>query len=180
MRTRVAAACCAAMIWGGAAVALEDGAFGVFLEDAAGDRWRVGSVSVSEGKYTATMADEGFGDYFLSMRPFRCLEGPEKLWCHVPYPYEITRDLSGELTDLEYDFLFVWKPAGEYGINLWNGVYYVLEEHGTGLRGAMYEMDMNLLAVPPEAGNLRPIRDVDLTEADRDSHWLPQMLVLPD
>ena len=56
----------------------------------------------------------------------------------------------------------------------------MLEEDGAGLSGAMYEMDMNLLAVPPDAGNMRPIREVDLTEADRDSHWLPRMLVLPD
>nr|MDJ0640618.1 hypothetical protein [Paracoccaceae bacterium] len=116
-------------------------------------------------------------DHFLSMRPFKCLEGPEKHWCHVPYPYEIRRDLSADLTDLEYDFLFLWKAATDYGIDTWNGVYYRLEADGAGFAGTLHELDLGQLAVPPAAGELRPIAEKDLHEADPESHWLPRLIV---
>ena len=111
------------------------------------------------------------------MRPFRCLEGPQKHWCHVPYPCAIDRSLGEDVVDLEYDFLFVWKGGTEYGINLWNGVYYKLAEQDGALIGAMHEMDMNLLAVPPAAGEMRPIASKHLHQAEPDSHWLPVMVI---
>ena len=119
-----------------------------------------------------------YGDHFLSMRPFKCLEGKAKYWCRVPYPYENRHVVSaGDLTDLEYDLLFLWKGATEYGINMWNGVYYRLEIEGTRLVGRLHEVDMDPLGVPPEAGNLRPIVAKDLHEADPDGHWLPVLVI---
>ncbi|MCC1491914.1 hypothetical protein [Cognatishimia sp. F0-27] len=159
------------------AAALADGTYAVTLHDSSDTAWPVATIEVSGAQYQVAMGSDGFGDYFLSMRPFKCLEGPDTLWCHVPYPYEIARRLAGEVTDLEYDFLFVWKPSGEYGIDLWNGVYYDLEPEGSGLVGEMKAIDMGRLAVPPEAGNLRPIRAVDLDEIETDGHWLPRMRV---
>jgi hypothetical protein len=131
-----------------------------------------------DDSYELTWDESRFGDYFLSMRPFKCLEGPDKLWCRVPYPYEIHRSLQdGDLTDVEYDLMFVWKKAGEYGINMWNGVYYQLSEKGEQFEGKLNEIDMNVLAAPPEDGNLRPIGPQDITEADPESHWLPRLVI---
>jgi hypothetical protein len=150
----------------------------VFLEATDGARIEIASVEMAaDGTYSVSMNDAVFTDHFLSMRPFKCLEGANKNWCHVPYPYEIRRDVSGDLIDLEYDFLFVWKGATEYGINMWNGVYYRLDENGDAMTGVMYEMDMNQLAVPPAAGELRPVKDSDLHESDPDSHWLPKLVI---
>ena len=73
--------------------------------------------------------------------------------------------------------MFVWKNQGEYGIDLWNGVYYVLAPDGDRLVGTMHEIDMNVLASPPEKGNLRPVTEGDLEEADTDSHWLPKLTI---
>ena len=154
-----------------------DGAREVFLQSADGTRIKVADLTVDAGRYAVTLAEAPFTDHFLSMRPFRCLEGADKHWCHVPYPYENRRDISDDLTDLEYDFLFLWKGATEYGINMWNGVYYVLEEDGDRLIGTLHEMDMDILAVPPEAGDLRPVTPVDLEPGDPDSHWLPMLVV---
>ena len=151
----------------------------VTLETADGEVVEIATLSGEGAGYDVEMANTSFSDHFLSMRPFRCIEGPEKTWCHVPYPYEIARDTSAELTDLEYDFLFVWKGKGDYGINMWNGVYYVLEEAGGSYLGRMHEMDMDILAVPPPAGELRPIGEFDLEPADPDSHWLPTLRILP-
>jgi len=146
-----------------------------------GEPITVGEVTFREGTdagYTLTYDDTLFTDHFLSMRPFKCLEGAEKLWCRVPYPYDIKREVSdADLTDLEYDLMFVWKNEGEYGIDLWNGVYYSLQAEDEKLIGVMNDFDLNELASPPEDGNLRPIAQDILEEADADSHWLPRLTI---
>ncbi|MEP1201301.1 MULTISPECIES: hypothetical protein [Rhodobacterales] len=150
----------------------------VFVEDIEGARIKVAELSLeTDGIYQVIMAEEPFADHFLSMRPFKCLEGPVKQWCHVPYPYEIKRDVSSDLTDLEYDFLFVWKNATEYGINMWNGVYYKLSEENGQWTGVLHEMDMDALSAPPPAGELRPLSEKDLHPSDPESHWLPRLVI---
>ncbi|WP_146344389.1 hypothetical protein [Falsiphaeobacter marinintestinus] len=154
----------------------------IALEDAQGTRTVIGSVSFmptdSGIAYEIAAEDAVYANHFLSMRPFKCLESPEKHWCYVPYPYEIRRVVTpDDLTDLEYDLLFLWKGATEYGINMWNGVYYKLEVDGDRLVGQLHEMDMNLLSAPPPAGELRPLSEGDLHESDPDSHWLPVVVI---
>lgn len=150
----------------------------VFLEDLQGTRIEIATLEIDpEGSYSLEMAEAPFENHFLSMRPFRCLEGPQKNWCYVPYPYEIKRNISDDLVDLEYDFLFVWKDAKDYGINMWNGVYYKIEEVEGQLTGALHEMDMDKLSAPPPAGELRPVQAKDLHESDPESHWLPRLVI---
>lgn len=152
------------------------------LAEVGGEQHAMGTISFSKTNgqttYTIDWNDQSFAEHFLSMRPFKCFEGSSKHWCRVPYPYDIKRTVSAaDLTDLEYDLLFIWKGSAEYGINMWNGVYYQLEIDGNKLVGKINEMDMDKLGVPPEAGNLRPIREVDLEEGDPDSHWLPYLII---
>lgn len=154
--------------------------FGVYLEDGTGREIRVATLRTEGGAYSLAMEAAPFTDHFLSMRPFKCIEGPAVHWCHLPYPYEIARDLSADLTDLEYDLLFVWKPAGEYGIDLWRGVYYRIEPEAAGYRGTLWETDLDRLGVPPAAGEMRPIQVSDLSEADPESFWLPYLRIRPE
>ncbi|ATF20366.1 hypothetical protein [Phaeobacter gallaeciensis] len=92
---------------------------------------KIAKVTFAEDRsYVIEMGQEPFKSHFLSMRPFRCLEGLNKHWRHVPYPFEIHRDISADLTDLEYDFLFIWKGATDYGINMWNGIHYKIQSEG--------------------------------------------------
>ncbi len=150
----------------------------VFLEDAQGTRIQIAALEVGvDGGYELSLKEGPFADHFLSMRPFKCLEGPKKHWCHVPYPYEIKRNIAQDLTDLSYDFLFVWKDANDYGINMWNGVFYQFEQTGETLTGTLYEMDMDTLSAPPPPGELRPVKASDLHESDPDSHWLPRVVI---
>ncbi|MEM8789266.1 MAG: hypothetical protein AAGE76_13490 [Pseudomonadota bacterium] len=150
----------------------------VFLESRDGTRIRISTVQIAPGgTYTVQMAADPFTDHFLSMRPFKCLEGPDKHWCHIPYPYQISRQAGPDLTDLEYDFLFIWKGAGDDGIDMWNGVYCVLEDTGDRLVGRLHEVDMDILAAPPADGDLRPIGTGDLEPGGPDSHWLPRLLI---
>lgn len=155
-----------------------EGSHRVFLEANDGTRIEIARIEAEAGAYALTMRQAAFEDHFLSMRPFKCLEGPQKHWCHVPYPYEIRRQVTTEdLVDLEYDFLFVWKGATEYGINMWNGVYYVLEQDGDQLIGRLHEMDMDILSAPPDPGELRPVTIDDLEPGEPESHWLPVLVV---
>ena len=162
-----------------AAVAAEGEERTISLIDGAGTALPVARLHLAPDGTFAVDWDEGlFADHFLSMRPFRCLGGPEKLWCRVPYPYENRRSLAGgDLTDLEYDLLFVWKDAGDYGIDLWNGVYYRLNEAGGAIEGRLHEIDLDVLSAPPGPGVLRPIRDQDLSEGVPESHWLPALRI---
>lgn len=49
----------------------------VFLEDIQGTRIEIATLNFdAEGSYSLEMAEAPFSDHFLSMRPFKCLEGP--------------------------------------------------------------------------------------------------------
>ena len=63
---------------------------------------------------------------------------------------------------LEYEFLFIERSPTEYGIDPYNGRYYVLEERDGALIGEPRAVDLNLLASPPESGVARPIGEADL------------------
>ncbi|WP_350333131.1 hypothetical protein [Coralliovum pocilloporae] len=154
----------------------------VLLRDEAGQTHQIGSVRFEAGadgsRYHFTLNDAVFKDHFLSMRPFKCLEGKDKHWCYVPYPYNNRHTVSDrDLTDLEYDLLFVWKGATDYGINMWNGIYYRLAVEDGRLKGTLHEMDMDRLSAPPEDDDFRPLEDKHLHEADPDSHWLPFLII---
>lgn len=155
----------------------------IYLHDQSGARHPIASIQFAPAQdgsssYSLSIQDAGFGDYFLSMRPFQCLEGAQKHWCYVPYPYENARTIrADDLTDLEYDLLFIWKGATEYGINMWNGVYYDLDLRDGTITGTLSEMSMDVLSVPPAPENTRPIRSADIHPADPDSHWLPFLVI---
>ncbi len=124
-----------------------------------------------------------FSDHFLAMRPFRCLTEEQKKLslCYLAYPYENKRFISkDDLTDLEYDLLFIRRNSNDYGINPWNGSYYRLEWQDAKIIGDLHEVDLDILAVPPEADNLRPINIGDLTAIeDANNYWFPKLLIEP-
>lgn len=186
VRSNLAIGVAAAISLSGAAAGAEplSGTKTIALVDAANAKTVIGEVVFTpdgesgRAAYEISWRESAFADHFLSMRPFECLEGPAKHWCRVPYPYEIGRSVAADdLTDLEYDLLFLWKGASEYGINMWNGVYYKLSIEEERLVGRLHEMDMNVLSAPPEKGDLRPVREADLEEGDPDSHWLARVVI---
>lgn len=166
----------------GSAFALEAGDYRIGLQDAQGAIRELGRLTLepvaSAGfSYRIDWDDSRFKDYFLSMRPFNCIPHPVQLVCHLAYPYEIRRIISEQdLTDLEYDLLFLHKTPTEYGISAWNGLYYDLSVSADGLIGELRETDLNVLQAPPEGGNLRPIDPNELYEPS-DRHW-PRRVVI--
>lgn len=129
--------------------------------------------------YTISIDDSKFSDHFLSMRPFKCFQGPKQMLCYLPYPYEKTKKISAnDLGDLEYDLLFIHRKSTDYGIDPWNGVYYKLTlGKNANLTGILKEVDLDILAAPPEQGVTRPITDTDLNDAETSGHSYPKLAI---
>lgn len=136
-------------------------------------------ISTENGyAYNLNLDTQILQEEFLSMRPFQCLDYSGQKVCHLQYPYEIKRNITDtDLTDLEYDLLFLHKTPEEYGINAWNGLYYQLQSTGDLISGELYEVDLNVLAVPPAEGITRPITDDMLHKADTGVHAFPRIVI---
>ena len=129
--------------------------------------------------FEVTLDASRFSDHFLSMRPFQCIEHVKQTICHLQYPYKTRRHITRkDLTDLEYELLFLHKKKGEYGINAWNGIYYKLSLNSDGtISGVLNEADMNVLASPPAQDYDRPIGEADLTEGEPPQYRFPTLLI---
>lgn len=117
-------------------------------------------------------------EHFLSMRPFKCLDLERQTVCHLPYPYELSGEVRPpDFRDLDYRLLFLFKDAGEYGINFENGYYFRFEQDGERLIGTRYETNMDQLASPPADGIRYPLDEAELYESEGDSHRLIRLIV---
>lgn len=157
-----------------------DTAAKVFLSNADGERLYIGELDSSAAEeghnFKFELATEEFGNYFLSMRPFRCLENGARMLCYLPYPYDKPTSFSdAEMRPLEYDLLFIHRSAAEYGIDPWNGLYYKMQWVEGKLQGQAHAVDLNVLASPPENGEIYPLSDVDLHRLDPAQVWLPTL-----
>ena len=167
----------------GLAAAVLEGEKTIYLVSRSGEELAIGTARFrAQGEassYELTIEGDMFSEHFLSMRPFRCIEDAAQTVCHLPYPHALRRQVSGgDLTDLEYDLLFLHKASGEYGINFWNGIYYRLSLAADGsITGALRETDMNELASPPAEEYGRLIGPDKLSEADGDNHRFPKLVI---
>lgn len=181
--TRVKTAATATPVTYSATTKLPLGAKTISLVSHTGERIEIGDIEFTETENSGTRAfkltlrEAPFQDEFLSMRPFRCLPDRKEMWCYLAYPYEIESIISAsDLQPLEYSLLFLFKPPTGYGIDAWNGLYFKLELDGQGnLTGTVQETDMNVLAVPPDAGVTRPISHDALTAVEPDTHRFYQL-----
>lgn len=115
------------------------------------------------------------GEYFLAMRPFRCLVGQKEHLCW--FPYEVEPLVSeGDLTPLEYSLMFLRRKPAALHLNPADGVYYRLRLTPKGLEGKLYEVDMEPIVVPGD-DRKRPIKPGMLHETDGASHWLPRLVI---
>lgn len=164
------------------AVSVLSGEKTITLLSASNQALVIGKISFNQQgdrvTYTISLEDSVFSDEFLSMRPFKCISQANQMACNLVYPYKKLGYITeNNLTDLEYDLLFLHKSATEYGINAWNGLYYDLELNDEGLVGTLKEVDLNVLASPPEEGDLRPITEDMLHEADPEHHLFPSVTI---
>lgn len=162
------------------AAALE-GNKAIVLIDAGGNELEIGRVTFraqERGIGIDVKLDEGkFTDKFLSMRPFLCIERKKQAMCHLAYPYKTRKTITpDDMTDLEYELLFLHKKSSEYGINPLNGIYYDLTKgKDERIQGVLMEIDMNIIAVPPEKEYARPISSADLFKGDAAKYQFPRL-----
>lgn len=128
--------------------------------------------------FSLQLHHERFKDFFLSMKEFKCLEGPEEIQCHVPYPYPnpatITKD---DLRWLEHALLFLFKSPADFGARLWNGLYYRMDITEQGIVGTPQAVDLNLISAPPDDASVPPFGAAERTEITPGSHWISRLTI---
>lgn len=154
----------------------------VTLESNQGEMIDIGRINFKPAdagyEYTLSLDDEKFSDEFLSMRPFKCMKKSGLMICQMKYPYANEKIISDEnLLSLEYDLLFLHKTPEEYGIDAWNGLYYKMNITDGRIEGVLHEVDLNVLAAPPEKGVIRPVTYNMLYLADPNVHWFPKLTI---
>ena len=155
----------------------------IYLVGQNGDETEVGDVTFSKNEnatydVNVEMDNSQFEDQFLSMRPFRCLSESSEWFCYLPYPYELTKTItSDDLTELEYQLLFIWKSPKNFGIDAWNGVYYKLTANPDGsISGQLLQGDLNVLADPP-APYSHPIDLAEFIEEGANNRLYPSLVI---
>jgi hypothetical protein len=119
--------------------------------------------------------DAKFAERFLAMRPFRCLESSTVALCHFPYP-GAGQISATDLTDLEYQLMFLRKPRAALSLDSRDGQYYELRWTEQGIDGVLRAVDMEPIIVPgPDTK--RPIRREQLEPVDPATAWLPYLRI---
>lgn len=157
----------------------------VELVQADGQAVPIGHVQFAsdDGEHAAikvTVEGEAFTDQFLSMRPFNCITHDVEWFCHLPYDYPLNNVVTqDDLTDLEYQLLFILKSPTEFGIDAWNGVYYRLSpDDNGGWTGHLLQGDLNVLSSPPADGE-RPIALTEFIDDEADRRRFPTLRIKP-
>lgn len=156
------------------------GSRGVWLSNAEGERQRIGSIVFTPAgdgrtRFKLTM-EESLEEYFLAMRPFRCLTGPRQRLCHFPVEREAPLISADDLVPLEYALLFMRTAPKSLHIDPFNGLYYRMRLTPQGIVGQVHDVDMDPFITPdsvPVERRQRPIGATDLAPGDPSSHWLP-------
>jgi hypothetical protein len=155
----------------------------VSLQDADGARTPIGVLTLS-GSGNARSARfepdaQRFGERFLAMRPFRCLDGPKWSYCH--FPQVTARRGEDDLADIEYALMFMRKPRASVSLDPSQGLYYRLAPNGAGgWSGRLHEADMAPFVDPAAARDRsRPLKPADLHAVDAARAWMPVLLIEP-
>ena len=157
---------------------------GIYLVDAQQNETRVGDISftdIDDGKTVVRVEidNDQFTDHFLSMRPFRCIEGDTEWFCYLQYPYDLRSVITvDDLSDLEYQLLFLLKKPTEFGIDAWNGLYYKLGFEADGsITGKLMEGDLNSLQSPPSEKYAKPIDLGEFIPANPSTRLFPTLRI---
>jgi hypothetical protein len=128
--------------------------------------------------FKLTMDHARFTDHFLSMKEFKCLEAPEEVVCHVPYPYKNPAVVADkDYAWLEHHLLFLFKQPRDFGAKLWNGLYYRLERDEAGLIGIPQAVDLNLISAPPDDLTTPPYGVAQRDDIAAGSRWISRLLI---
>jgi hypothetical protein len=128
--------------------------------------------------FTLKLDHSHFKDHFLSMREFKCLEGPGEIACHVPYPHANPATVSAsDLAWLEHSLLFLYKQPTDFGAKLWNGLYFRFERSERGLIGRPQAIDLGRISAPPARPDVPPYPAPQRDEIRAGSRWIDALLI---
>lgn len=182
MATRALLALALLLAAGSTGAAALTGTRQIVLSNAAGERHVIGKVHFSDagnGKSAFTVEmDDVMQDYFLAMRPFRCLTGSWQRLCWFPVRNEESVISDDDLLPLEYALMFMRSKPKDLHMNPFNGLYYKLRRDGDKLLGKLFEIDMEPFIVPdsrPPQERKRPLKDREFNDADAVTNWLPTL-----
>lgn len=156
----------------------------IVLGNARGERVEIGKVVFTPedggvSRFEVTM-DARLEEYFLAMRPFRCLTGATQRLCHFPVAREAPRVSEGDLVPLEYALMFMRTPPASLHVDPFNGVYYRMKVVDGHIEGQLNDVDMDPFITPdnvPPERRIRPLRDSDLSPGDPATHWMPRLFI---
>lgn len=154
----------------------------VYLHPREGEAIPIGQVSFSpEGdrqRFTLKMDHGRFGDFFLSMREFKCIEGGGETTCHVPYPYPMPATVTpGDLRWLEHALLFLWNQPRDYGAKLHKGLYYKMQITPEGIVGLPQAVDMAVIGAPPANLQVPPFGEAERSEMAPGTRWFGKLTI---
>ena len=157
----------------------------ITLHDGASERIVIGTAQFSAAGHGKTrfkieLDDQKFGEYFLAMRPFKCVTGARQHMCHFPLTRVGDTFTADDILPLEYALMFMHKKPAMVSLNSRDGLYYQLTRTASGFTGRIADVDMEPVIVPdsvPAAQRARPIRKADLHVSDPSAYWLPFILI---
>ncbi len=184
MKTGLGAALLCVLQGASAQADLPDGTRTITLSNAQGERVVIGQVVFTPeagglSRFRVVL-DDKLEEYFLAMRPFRCLIGTRQRLCNFPVEREAPLVSVTDLVPLEYALMFMRTEPAALHINPFNGVYYRMKAVDGRIEGAAHDVDMDPFIVPdsvPPERRRRPLRDGDLSIGDPRTHWLPQITI---
>jgi hypothetical protein len=174
------------ILGGPAAYAVEaafDGVKDILLHAEDGKTVPIGTVTFTpdgdKAHFRIDWDDKPFQQYFLSMREFRCVEGPEIL-CHVPYPYPNPAVVApGDVSWLEHALLFVYKRPADYGAKMAHGLIYTLTMTQDGFIGKPQAIDLDEIATPPEDKSAAFFTDAHRYPIQPGIRWFDSLTIAP-
>jgi hypothetical protein len=154
----------------------------IYLHDKSGGKIEAGTVEFkpqgSEIAFDIQWNHAAMKDYFLSMREFKCFDGPSEVQCQVPYPYPNPKTISlNNFAWLENNLLFLYKAPKDFGANLWNGIYYELRLTPTGLVGDTNAIDLVAIGAPPDQPNVPPYPKSERSPMAEGSRWFNHLTI---
>jgi hypothetical protein len=128
--------------------------------------------------FSVSLEPARFTDHFLSMKEFKCLDGPGEVVCHVPYPHAQPGTITADdLAWLEHNLLFLYQLPTDFGAKLWNGLYFQLEPTEQGLRGRPQAIDLNYISAPSDTPEQPPYQPQQRDEIAPGVRWIESLTI---
>ncbi len=129
-------------------------------------------------RFTVQLDESRFKDYFLSMWPFKCIDGGGETTCHVHYPYDMPATVTADdLAWLEHALLFFHNVPRDYAAKLDKGLYYKMKLTDDGIVGTPQAIDLALIEAPPADLNVPPYGPGERWDIEARKRWFVQLTI---